>query len=122
MASVESPVVRHGRVRSITRLNLCGCRQKRGVTLEQIAEKTKISMRFLRAIEDEEFDKLPGGIFSTSYLRQYASHIGFDESELLSRYNDIMFPAAAPERVMPEEEPRGLLGRWLGLVAPMQRP
>jgi transcriptional regulator with XRE-family HTH domain len=122
MASVESPVVRRGRVRSMGRLNLCGCRQKRGVTLEQIAESTKISMRFLRAIEDEEFEKLPGGIFSTSYLRQYASEIGFDESELLSRYNEVMFPPSPLETARTGEAPKGLLGRWLGLAAPVQRP
>jgi len=122
MASVESPVVRRGRVCSVVRLNLCGCRQKRGMTLEQIAENTKISMRFLRAIEDEEFEKLPGGIFSTSYLRQYASEIGFDESELLSHYNEVMCPAPLVETAKAAEAPRGLLGRWLGLVAPAQRP
>ena len=56
-------------------LNLSVCREKRGVTLEQIAERTKISMRFLRAIEEGEYVKLPGGIFATSYLRQYAAVI-----------------------------------------------
>ena len=122
MASVESPVVRRGRVCSTGRLNLCGCRQKRGVTLEQIAENTKISMRFLRAIEDEDFEKLPGGIFSTSYLRQYASQIGFDESELLSHYNEVMFPPPQFETEKTSEAPRGLLERWLGLAAPVQRP
>jgi len=122
MASVESPVVRRGRVCSAGRLNLCGCRQKRGVTLEQIAETTKISMRFLRAIEDEEFEKLPGGIFSTSYLRQYASEIGFDESELLSHYNEVMYPSSSPDSLTAGEPPRSLLGRWLGFATPMQRP
>jgi cytoskeletal protein RodZ len=57
-----------------------------GVTLEQIAESTKISMRFLRAIEAEEYNTLPGGIFARSYIRQYAAAIGFDEEELVARY------------------------------------
>jgi len=57
-----------------------------GVTLEQIAESTKISMRFLRAIETEDYKILPGGIFARSYIRQYAAAIGFDEEELLARY------------------------------------
>jgi cytoskeletal protein RodZ len=61
-------------------------REHKGLSLQQIAEKTKISMRFLIAIENEEFSKLPGGIFDTSYLRQYASAIGFEESKLLARY------------------------------------
>ncbi len=57
-----------------------------GVTLDQIAESSKISMRFLRAIEAEEYKILPGGIFARSYIRQYAAAIGFDEEELLARY------------------------------------
>ena len=44
-------------------LNLAARRAKAGLSLEQIAEMTKISIRFLRAIENEEFPLLPGGIF-----------------------------------------------------------
>ncbi len=68
-------------------LHLAALRQSRGITLEQIADNTKISMRFLRAIEDEEFEKLPGGIFNTSYIRQYAKAIEHEETELLEYYN-----------------------------------
>jgi cytoskeleton protein RodZ len=39
-------------------------REKRGMTLEDVSESTKISSRALRALEEEEFDKLPGGIFN----------------------------------------------------------
>jgi len=92
------------------------------VSLEKIAESTKISMRFLRAIEDEEFEKLPGGIFATSYLRQYASAIGFDESELLSHYNEVMCPPSPINTAKNGDASRGLLGRWLGLATPLQRP
>lgn len=63
-------------------------RQRAGVSLEQIAERTKISIRFLQAIECEEFEKLPGGIFATSYLRQYAAAAGMDESVVLERYQN----------------------------------
>jgi cytoskeletal protein RodZ len=101
-------------------LNLCARRQKRGVTLEQIAEKTKISMRFLRAIEDGEYEKLPGGIFAKSYLRQYASVIGLEEAELLDHYSAIVTPVVAPETNPRDEAHRGILERWL--IAPLQRP
>src|ERR1017187_709592 len=57
-------------------LNLPGRRKALSLSLENIADSTKISIRFLRAIEDEEFEKLPGGIFNTSYLRQYAPALG----------------------------------------------
>ena len=67
-------------------LGLVEMRERIGVSLEQIAERTKISMHFLRAIEQEDFAKLPGGIFNTSYLRQYAAAIGYEESKLLSYY------------------------------------
>jgi cytoskeletal protein RodZ len=97
-------------------------REKRGVTLEQIAERTKISMRFLRAIEEGEYVKLPGGIFATSYLRQYAAVIGFEEAELLDHYNAIVNPSALPNTGQPEASPRGILERWLRVPAPLQRP
>jgi len=73
--------------RHVRSLGLSKLRQRKGVSLEDIAEKTKISIRFLRAIEDEEFEKLPGGIFNTSYIRQYAQAIDHEESELLEYYN-----------------------------------
>jgi len=67
-------------------------RQRAGVSLEQIAERTKISIRFLKAIESEEFEKLPGGIFATSYLRQYAAAAGMDEAVLLEQYQNQRAP------------------------------
>lgn len=93
-----------------SQLNLRGSRAKKGLSLEQIAETTKISMRFLKAIEDEEFDKLPGGIFNTSYLKQYAVAIGFDPAKLLSFYDRRTAPQQTAEVLM-EPETRGLL-RW----------
>ena len=61
-------------------------RARRGITLEQIRDCTKIGMFFLRAIEDGEYHKLPGGIYSTSYIRQYAQAAGVDESAILQQY------------------------------------
>jgi cytoskeleton protein RodZ len=78
----------NGQFRAVTAgsLNLAETRVKSGRTLEQIADATKISIRFLRAIEAEEFSALPGGIFSRSYLRQYAGQIGIEPSWLLETY------------------------------------
>ena len=53
------------------------------VTLEEIAEATKICKRFLEAIESGKYGELPGGLFTTSYIRQYAAMIDFDSSEIL---------------------------------------
>ena len=52
-------------------LGLATIRQNRGISLAQIAESTKISVRSLEAIERGEFSKLPGGIYNTSYIRQH---------------------------------------------------
>jgi len=87
------------------KLDLRNVRQQMGKSLEQIADTTKISIRFLRAIEDEDFEKLPGGIFNTSYLRQYAAAVGFEEATLLSHYNRKAMPAE-------EQQPRSPLARW----------
>jgi cytoskeletal protein RodZ len=100
-------------------LNLATQRQRRGISLEQIAEVTKISIRFLRAIEDEEFDKLPGGIFNTSYLRQYAAATGVEESSLLAYYDRLINPVA-PDTIPPPPE-RSLFDRWFRVPAPAPR-
>ncbi|MGA9627376.1 MAG: helix-turn-helix transcriptional regulator [Bryobacteraceae bacterium] len=67
-------------------LGLATIRKNRGISLAQIAETTKIGVRSLEAIERGDFQKLPGGIYSTSYIRQYARAIDYDESALLRFY------------------------------------
>jgi cytoskeleton protein RodZ len=101
------------RARSLE-LDLSRFRKRAGVSLEEIAQSTKISSRFLRAIEDEQFDRLPGGIFSTSYLRQYAEAVGYDEDALLAHYNQKINPAP-PISKAPQKETgsRSLWDRWL---------
>ncbi len=79
-------------------LELPGRRQASGVSLRQIVDSTKISLRFLEAIEFEQFDKLPGGIFGTSYIRQYAQAIGMDPTPLLDLYRRKMGIESEPGR------------------------
>jgi cytoskeleton protein RodZ len=59
-------------------------RELRGVTLEEISAATRISIRFLEAIESEELSKLPGGIFTRSFVRSYARFLGLDEERVLT--------------------------------------
>jgi cytoskeletal protein RodZ len=70
-------------------LGLASIRHNRGLSLDQISQNTKITVRCLRAIEQGDFKKLPGGIYNTSYIRQYARAIEFDEAELLAYYHSI---------------------------------
>jgi cytoskeletal protein RodZ len=67
-------------------LGLATIRKNRGITLEQIANDTKIGVRALEAIERGDFRKLPGGIYDTNYIRQYARAIDFDETPILELY------------------------------------
>lgn len=61
-------------------------REMRGITLEEIAESTKIGTRSLRALEGEDFDKLPGGIFNKGFVRAYARYLGIDEEQAVADF------------------------------------
>ena len=60
-----------------------------GISLEDIARDTKLKITTLKAIEDANFDVLPGGIYNISYIRQYARAIGADESSLIRQYQEL---------------------------------
>ena len=62
-------------------------RKQQGVSLQDIAASTKISIMFLEAIEHQQFSKLPGGVFNRSYLRQYAAAAGIAESHVIGMYD-----------------------------------
>ncbi len=61
-------------------------REMRGVTLEEISAATRISMRFLEALEHEQWDHLPGGIFNRGFIRAVARFLGLDEESLIAEY------------------------------------
>lgn len=61
-------------------------REMRGVSLEEISDSTKIGTRSLKAIEDNEFDKLPGGIFNKGFVRAYSRFLGLDEDESVADF------------------------------------
>lgn len=63
-------------------------REQRKITLDDISSTTKISTRMLRALEDEHFDQLPGGVFNKGFVRAYARHIGLDEEQAITDYLD----------------------------------
>ena len=68
-------------------LELRTWRLNKGIALATISQSTKLSIRLLEAIECGDFRKLPGGIYNTNYIRQYARAIDFDEAELLKFYH-----------------------------------
>lgn len=68
----------------------------RGVSLQEISDTTKVSVRFLEALEAEQFGKLPGGIFIRSFIRAYANYLGLDEEQVLAEYQ-LVAPVKADE-------------------------
>jgi cytoskeleton protein RodZ len=81
-------------------------RLKRDLDLEQISRELKISSRFLEAIEDERFEKLPGGVFAKSFVRQYAQYLGLDEGECAAAVQQVVEPHAALPTAAPLSLPR----------------
>jgi cytoskeletal protein RodZ len=61
-------------------------REKKELSLDDVSNVTKIGARMLRAIEQEHFDDLPGGVFNKGFIRAYAKHLGLDAEEAVSDY------------------------------------
>ena len=104
--------------------NLRRERELRGIDLREMADATKISIRFLQAIEQDRVDILPGGIFPRAFVRQYAKYLGLDPDRLVAEFvyahggeTAPRKEARAPVRV-DQGAPRGLIiaGVVLGLL------
>lgn len=61
-------------------------RELRGISLKEIADSTKINIRFLRALEEDRFDMLPEKFFTRGIIRTYANYIGLEEQSVLNTY------------------------------------
>lgn len=61
-------------------------REMRGVSLQEISTATRISTRFLDALENEQWDRLPGGVFNRGFVRSVAHFLGLDEEALVAEY------------------------------------
>ncbi len=94
--------------------NLRREREMRGISLEEISATTKISVRFLEALENDDFGNLPGGIFTRGFIRSYAKYLGMDEEHVITEYQLLVQPKADIEI------PRAALGR-LGTSRPTKR-
>ncbi|MGH9745849.1 MAG: helix-turn-helix domain-containing protein [Candidatus Acidiferrales bacterium] len=62
-------------------------REMRGVSLEEVSAATRISTRFLEAIENEHWDLLPGGVFNRGFIRSVARFLGLDEDSMVAEYS-----------------------------------
>jgi transcriptional regulator with XRE-family HTH domain len=62
-------------------------REVRGISLKEIADATKISRRFLEAIERNDHKTLPAPVFTRGFVREYARYLGLNAEDMVSRYN-----------------------------------
>jgi cytoskeletal protein RodZ len=71
-------------------------REIRGISLKEIADTTKISKRFLEAIERNDHKTLPAPVFTRGFVREYARYLGLNAEEIVNRYN---YAAAGDDRI-----------------------
>ena len=88
-------------------------REMRDISLDEIAATTKIGTRLLRALEDEQFDLLPGGIFNKGYVRAYAKYVGLDEEKAVADYLQAAQEAAPGGQVVADQNASSRL-EWSG--------
>jgi transcriptional regulator with XRE-family HTH domain len=65
---------------------LRGARQQKGISFDDVARDTRLSKRYLIALEDEAIHELPGGSYNRAYVRTYARHLGLDPESLVQDY------------------------------------
>ena len=71
-------------------------REIRGISLKEISDATKISKRFLEAIEKNDHRNLPAPVFTRGFVREYARYLGLNFEEIVNRYN---FAASGDDRI-----------------------
>ncbi len=103
-------------------------RERRGIELEAISNTTKISTRMLRALEDENFDQLPGGVFNKGFVRAYARQIGLNEEQAVAEYlealrdSQLQQQSITPDFRAPAAKPTPVAAPDLGNQAPPSSP
>src|SRR6185295_5071203 len=71
-------------------------REIRGISLKEISDATKISKRFLDALERNDHSTLPAPVFTRGFVREYSRYLGLNAEEIVNRYN---FAAAGDDRI-----------------------
>ncbi|OPX84672.1 MAG: Helix-turn-helix domain protein [Pelotomaculum sp. PtaB.Bin104] len=72
-------------------------RENRGLTLEDVENETRIRRKYLQAMEEEQFQVLPGAVYAKAFLKTYAGFLGLDAADAVETYNRNFAGKAAPE-------------------------
>jgi hypothetical protein len=76
-------------------------REKKGITLEQAASDTRIREKFLKALEDSDYQTLPGTVYTKGFLRNYAEYLELDTEELVVQFHQERDQPEAPRAFKP---------------------
>lgn len=103
-------------------------RERRGISLRDIADNTKLSLRALEALERNDIARLPGGIFSRGLVRAYAEQIGADPEatvqDFIARFPDVSVTDgssyARPDEV--NTDPPSQVGRRIAIALAVVLP
>jgi len=100
--------------------DLAEFRSSRKISVDQIVAQTNIRADYLTAIERGDFDKLPGGVYTTSYIRQYAQMIDYPEQDLLAVFKAGLASPTSDcierQDELSPESPRPRFFRWLSSI------
>ncbi len=91
-------------------------REMRGVSLDEIATATRIGTRFLAALENEQWDRLPGGVFNRGFVRAVGRYLGLDEESLLAEYALAVDDRGGPPVWTGAELPRAPRTNWAAWI------
>jgi cytoskeleton protein RodZ len=80
-------------------------REAKNLSLRDISDQTRISRRYLEAIEADDYKNLPGGIFNRSFVKAFAKAIGFDEAQALRAYERTARAQGEPDDVPTSRQP-----------------
>ncbi len=81
-------------------------RESKELSLEDVSNVTKIGSRMLQAIEEEDFERLPGGVFNKGFIRAYAKHLGLDSEDAVNEYLDCLRQAQVDSQQIWDSSPR----------------
>ncbi len=79
-------------------------RVAKGIDLRDAAQQTRISFNYLKALESEDFTKLPGEVFVKGFLKNYSRFLNLDEAEIMKRYAELKPKTESAHETLPEEE------------------
>ncbi len=106
-------------------------RERRGISLDDVAVSTRVALRHLHALEDDRFTELPGGVFNRGIVRSYAQRCGLDADRILGSFQAALLASGvrteepedawvelveAVDRHRKEAEPTPRI-RWLGVAS-----